>query len=382
MKKMMIALVGAFAFIAIGLICLMVVAVNRGGIWFTTNGFYDLKLVNEQTASLDGIDQIMIDYAADDVEFFTSDTNQLILKEYMSFTPDEDQLTLITLSGSKLKLKGRIRDDFNWLIHPTRGSRMEIYLPANYQGAIDASTSSGDIESSLVFALTKLRLSATSGNLTMNEVTAAQINLSTSSGDITVAKAEGNREFSATSGNIEVYGGAGDTSAATSSGDITIESSTGFLEAEASSGNIVIIDSNGEKELSTASGDIKIKDSVGYTKASASSGMIKADNLAGAGRFKTTSGDIRLEFADAPEKITDDLIVDASSGTAELTIPSTLQFNFNADTSSGTISTFFDDKLSFSDNEHHAEGSVGTAPNINLKIETTSGDIEVEQRQE
>jgi hypothetical protein len=47
-----------------------------------------------------------------------------------------------------------------------------------------------------------------------------------------------------------------------------------------------------------------------------------------------------------------------------------------------TISTFFDDKLSFSDNEHHAEGSVGTAPNINLKIETTSGDIEVEQRQE
>jgi DUF4097 and DUF4098 domain-containing protein YvlB len=380
MKKMIIALVGIFAFIAIGLICLMVVAVNRGGIWFTSGGFYDLELVNEQTTTLDGIDQITIDYHADDVEFFTSDTDNLILKEYMSFTPDEDQLTLITQSGSKLKLKGRIRDDINWFIHPNRGSRMEIYLPANYQGAIDASTSSGDIDSSLVLTLTKLRLSATSGNLTMNEVTAAQIDFSTSSGNITIAKAEGNREFSATSGSIEVYGGSGDTSAATSSGDITIESSTGLLEAEASSGSIVIIDSNGEKELSTSSGDIEIKDSVGYTKASASSGMIEAENLAGAGRFETTSGDLRLEFADAPEEITDDIIVDASSGTAELTIPSTLQFNFYADTSSGTINTFFDDKLNFSDNEHHAEGSVGTAPNISLKIETTSGDIEVDRR--
>jgi hypothetical protein len=159
MKKMIIALVGVFTFIALGLICLMVVAVNRGGAWFTTGGFYDLELVNEQTAPLDGIDQISLDYHADDVEFFTSDSNELVLKEYMSFTPDKDQLTRITQSGSRLKLEGRIRDDVNWFFHPNHGSRMEIYLPADYQGAIDASTSSGDITSSLVLTLSNLRLS-------------------------------------------------------------------------------------------------------------------------------------------------------------------------------------------------------------------------------
>ncbi len=376
MKKMIIALVGVFSFIALGLICLMVVAVNRGSDWFTI----DLELVNEQTAPLDGIDQISIEYYADDVEFFTSASNQLVLKEYMSFTPEKDQLTRITQSGSRLKLEGRIDNDVNWFFHPNRFSRMEIYLPADYQGAIDASTSSGSISSSLVFTLTDLRLSASSGNLEMNEVTAAKIDLSTSSGNITIAKAEGNRQFAAASGNIEVYGGAGDTSAATSSGNIKIEDSNGFLEAEASSGNIIIKDSTGEKNIDTTSGNIKIKDSAGYTKASASSGTIDVDNLAGAGHFKTTSGSLKLDFADAPEAITDDIIIDASSGTAKLTIPETLQFNFSADTSSGSIDTFFDDMLKFSDKEKQAEGSIGAAPKINLQVSTTSGDIEVDRR--
>lgn len=377
MRKLMIALVGVFTFIALGLICLMVVAVNRGGIRLTNGAFYNLELVNEQSASLDGVEKILIEYHADDVEFYTSDSNELVLKEYMSFTPDEDQLTRITRNGSRLKLEGRIRNSVNWFIHTNYGSRMEIYLPAGYQGAIDASTSSGDITSSLVLMLTDLRVNASSGNIEMNEVTAPQIELSTTSGNIIVSKAEGNREFSASSGNIKVYGGTGDTSASTSSGNILIESSTGLLEAKASSGSIVIIASNGEKELTTTAGDIEIKDSVGYTKASSSSGSIKADNLAGAGRFKTTAGDLELEFADVPEAITDDIHISTSSGTAKLMIPASLQFQFNADTSSGSIDTFFDDMLIFSDDEDHAEGSIGTAPTISLNISTTSGNIEV-----
>lgn len=341
MRKTIIALVGVFTFIALGLICLMVVAVNRGGVWLT-DGFYNLELVNEQTVPLDGVDKISIDYSADDVVFFTSDTNELVLKEYMSFTPDEDEVTRITQSGSRLRLEGRIRND--WFVHPNRGSRMEIYLPVDYQGSIDTSTSSGDITSSLVLKLTDLRMSASSGDIEMNEVTAAQIAFSTSSGNI------------------------------------TIESSIGLLEAEASSGDIHIRASSGEKSLSTTSGNIVIEDSDGYTKASASSGTIKADNLAGTGHFKTTSGDIRLNFADAPEAITKDLIINTSSGTAELSIPSSLEFNFSADTSSGSINTSFDDRLNFSKDEDHAKGSVGAAPNINIKISTTSGDIEVDQQ--
>lgn len=377
MRKMMIALVGAFAFIALGLICIMVVTVNRGGIRLTNGAFYNLKLVNEQSASLDGVEQILIEYHADDVVFYTSETNELILKEYMNIVPDEDQLTRITQSGSRLKLEGRIRNSVNWFIHINYGSRMEIYLPADYQGAIDASTSSGNITSSLVFKLTDLRLNASSGNIEMNEITAPQIEITSTSGNITVSKAEGNRAFAASSGNIKVYGGAGDTSASTSSGNILIESSTGLVEAKASSGKIVIITSNGEKELSTTSGNIEIQDSVGYTRASSSSGRIKADNLEGAGCFKTTAGDLRLEFADVPEAITDDILINTSSGSVELIVPASLQFHFSADTSSGSIDTFFDDMLSFSNDEDHAEGSVGAAPNIDLNISTTSGDIKV-----
>ncbi len=379
MRKLIITLVGIFSFIALGLICLMVVAVTRGNAWFT-NGFHNLELVNEQTVALNDIQMISIEYDADDVEFFASNTNELVLKEYMNFTPDEDQLTQITQSRGRLKLEGQIWNDVNWFSNTNRRSRMEIYLPADYQGALDTSTSSGNITSDLLLKLTALRLSASSGDININEVTAAKIDLSTSSGNITISKAEGSREFKASSGSIEVYGGAGDTSATNSSGNITIESSTGLLEAEASSGNIVIKASSGEKILSTTSGNIKITDADGYTKASASSGTIKTDTLAGAGQFKTTSGDIRLNIAAEPEALTKDIIIATSSGAAELSIPSSLQFNFNADTSSGSINTSFEDILSFSDDEKHAKGTIGAAPSINIKIATSSGDIKVDQQ--
>ena len=361
MRKLIITLVGIFSFIALGLICLMVVAVTRGNAWFT-NGFHNLELVNEQTVALNDIQMISIEYDADDVEFFASNTNELVLKEYMNFTPDEDQLTQITHSRGRLKLEGQIWNDVNWFSNTNRRSRMVIYLPADYQGALDTSTSSGNITSDLLLKLTALRLSASSGDININEVTAAKIDLSTSSG------------------SIEVYGGAGDTSATSSSGNITIESSTGLLEAEASSGNIVIKASSGEKILSTTSGNIKITDADGYTKASASSGTIKTDTLAGAGQFKTTSGDIRLNIAAEPEALTKDIIIATSSGAAELSIPSSLQFNFNADTSSGSINTSFEDILSFSDDEKHAKGTIGAAPSINIKIATSSGDIKVDQQ--
>lgn len=375
MKRLIVILVSIFTVIALGLICLMVVAVNRGSMW-TMNSFFNLELVNEQTASLNGIDQLYIDYHADDVEFFTSDTDQLVLKEYMSFTPDKDQLTHISQSGSKMKLEGRIRDDINWFFHVNHGSRMEIYLPAEYQGALNTSTSSGNITSSLVLTLSEVQLSATSGNIEMNELTADQLEFTTSSGNITVSKAEGNRQFSAHSGEIEVYGGAGDTTVSTSSGNITIENSLGELEAKTSSGNIRIAESSGEKKLDTTSGNIDVKESDGYTKASASSGNITLSDHAGAGDFKTHSGELELDFTEVSDSIT----VDASSGNADITLPSSLQFNFNADTSSGTIRTYFDEKLDFNKNGDHADGTIGSSPSFNLQITTTSGNIDVNER--
>lgn len=383
MRKLIITLVSIFAVIAIGLVCLLVVAINSGGLHMNGNSFNlsHLELVNTQTVALDGIDDISIEYQADDVVFYTSDSEELILKEYMNFTPKEDELTRINSSRSRLTLKGRVYNNYShWLFSMNRSSRMEIYLPSEYSNALSVSSSSGDISSDLIFHVTGFSASSTSGDISLNEVYAERITSSASSGEITYQTAEGERSFSSTSGDIRIDSGNGNTSASSTSGSITIKNANGELSAAASSGDIRIEASSGKKDVETTSGEIVITDSDGYTEASASSGDIRISKLAGAGRFGTTSGEILVDFADDAAAINDDIRVGASSGDVSLTIPKELQFDFSAEVSSGEIDTFFDNQLSYSKDDKNAYGTIGANPSIQLDISTTSGNIRVNQR--
>jgi len=337
MRRMIIGFIIAFAAIAVGLICLLTISISRGTEGFS-QGFSNTKLVNTQNISLDEINSINILYQSDDVTFFTSDSEELILKEYMNYTPDDNALSTINKSGSDLTIKnGKQKLRFTAFRLFSSSTRVEIYLPDNYHEKLNIETSSGNINSDLSLTFSEFAASSSSGNIKINEVYSDRISASASSGNITFQVAEGNRQFSTTSGNIKVLDGIGDSNFDASSGNITVKKASGHIEAEASSGNIDIIDSVGGGDLSTTSGNIK---------------------------FELTS-------------LTGDVELTASSGDVRVIFPNEASFDFTAKTSSGDIRTFFDEVLSYNKKGNEASGTVGSSPNIDVNIETSSGNVRV-----
>lgn len=379
MRKVIIIFIAAFVLIAAGLTFCLIYAINHGGINTVSVDESDLQLVNTQNVSMENITSIEIEYSSDDVVFYTSDTDELILKEYKTFIPEEDELSKVTASGNELSIKGgRYRSNFsiktNFINIKNIYCKNEIYLPADYAGKIAVRTSSGNITSNLSFHLSEFKANCNSGNVSLNEVYASSIEAASSSGNITIQKAEGDeRRISSTSGDITVSEGSGESEFESSSGNITVAKASGKLTAEANSGDIRISDSDGDKEIKTSSGNIMIRNSSGIVNISASSGEVEADIPKGAGVISTNSGNITLELSE----VSDDIELEASSGEVTLVLPEAAGFKFKADTSSGTIRTFFDDKLSFDEDREHASGAVGASSDTDIRINTTSGNINV-----
>lgn len=340
MKKVFIWFIAAFSVIAVGLIILMVYAITTGGNIMIFSSNKDLKLVNTQTISMEDIDNIDIAYSSENIAIYTSESNDLILKEYMNHSPKEKELADIAKDGSKLLITGP-RWYEKTFININCNSRVEIFLPAQYSSILSVSTASGNINSDLVLKLKQLSIESSSGNISLNEVYADTINVSSTSGNITIQTTEGKSNISSTSGGIKVYNGSGDSDISASSGNITIKNVSGYIDASANSGEINI----------TA--------------------------LKGAADVKTSSGNIIIELLE----ITNNMDLEASSGNITLKIPDTLNFNFKAKTSSGNIKTFFDDSLSINERGNNASGTIGNATNITLNMEASSGNVTVKRNQ-
>jgi DUF4097 and DUF4098 domain-containing protein YvlB len=371
-------MIAVFGVIALGLVILMVSVINSGGLSISSsNSFTNVNLVNTRNLSMEGIDVLSLNYSSDDIIFYESDTTELILKEYMSITPNEDELSQIKQSGSELRLLGGDRMRQNWIFNHYSGY-VEVYIPAGFHGNIAASTSSGNIETDLTLNLSEFAAACSSGDIRLNEVYASQISAATTSGNIEFDKAEGKRSFTSSSGDIKVRDGNGDTEVSSTSGNITIIENIGELNAEASSGDIIVESVVGVKEVETTSGEIQLSDCSGYLSASSSSGDIIIYELGGAGVFETTSGNINVSFTDELAENKADIEAVASSGEVELKLPTGLNFDFVAKTSSGDIDTFFDDSLSYKKDGDYASGTVGANPDFQLEIVTTSGNITVE----
>lgn len=378
MRKLVIAVIGIFLIITVILVSFMIYIINKGGINLTFKTS-NLTLVNTQNMNLDDIESLNIKYHSEDIHFYKNDSDELILKEYMNMNPDQDQLTKIEKAGNQLIIQGSYKDSRSWLFNQGYRSKIEIYLPTNYTGQLAVSTSSGVVITDLVFILSNLDVKSTSGDIEINEVYAKNINISTSSGCITVKKSEGTRNLKTSSGDTKLLRGSGVLDIESSSGTIEVQNNSGKLEAESSSGDIYIISSDGEKDIKTTSGSITLKKSSGYTVATASSGDVLITNMTNGGDFNTTSGSITLEFTKEVSSLLEDIKINASSGDVNLKLPTSFEFNFSAGTSSGDIVTFFDDHLAFNKKETQASGTIGKNPDRNIIINTTSGSITIKK---
>lgn len=358
MKKILMSFVVIFMILAVGLLGYMFTSISsdskntsnsnnlssnntnsRNNNIFNVSGS---KLVNTQTLSLDDITSISIWYSSFDVMLYASNTNELIIKEYMNFIPTDNELAQITKNNHSLNIKsGKKDNNFGTSLIPG-SNKVEIYLPADYNGILAIATTSGNISSDLVFNLEQFNAACTSGTIIFNEIKATDINIATTSGNIEVDKADGNRNIASSSGEIKLYNGSGDTHASTTSGNIIIENASGKITTSASSGNI------------------------------------KVNGLSGGGELSTTSGNITLILSDDLNSLTYNLDLTASSGNITLKIPSNLSFNFNAKTTSGDIRTSFDNDLAYNKDGNNTTGTVGSKPSMDIEIVATSGNVHVD----
>ncbi len=419
MKGVRIALIVILSLIILGLCVLL---------GYGLSGRYPLdrrtagdswRLVLEQELPSEEIRSIEIDYSknSNDIRIYESDSDSILIREYVNYELRENEKTVISVSGGRLRVKGASRNSFFgfFVFSVGRWGYTEVYLPKAYSGELTLCTASGDITAETALSQEKLSMTTASGNVSVEEAGAETIKVTTASGDVRLDRISGNLQCDTASGNvsmeeagaetIEVTTASGDVrlgrvsgnlkcgtasgyvkveevsaetiEVTTASGDVRIDRASGNLQCGTASGNITVKAGAGERDLSTASGDISVEGMNGRFSVNTLSGEVRISGESGQGDIETASGDVRL----ALEELAGSSSVTAASGEVQVRLPEDSAFSFQAESGSGDIDTFFDDALRFSKKGNNAEGVVnGNAAEITLKIKTASGDIRVVSR--
>ncbi len=176
----------------------------------------------------------------------------------------------------------------------------------------------------------------------------------------------------------------------TTSGDITVDNANGDIALQTTSGNITTSNDTfvGDAILQTTSGDIQSTNDVFSNNAnlSTTSGDVSMnqDTLNGSAKVNATSGDIDFTGTLAPSTTPNvSYQFTAISGDIHVGLPANASFNVQADTTSGSIDAGAFPSINVQDAQHgpgsHASGSVGSG-GPSITITTTSGDITLHQR--
>lgn len=272
---------------------------------------------NEIAFSLDNISQVTISYDEENVTFYESENDELIIKEYMTKNKNSYHAR-VDQSGDSIKIseggKPLFKDGFYRYI--------EVYLPASYHEKLTVTTTGGEIDiSRLKLVLNALRIDSTAGTVRLNTVEAQSVWLSTTSGVL-----------DADNLNAETIG---------------ITTTSGNFFCEKLEGNVT---------YSTTSGSADIKAAIG-------SGAYTANN----------SGELKVIYTE----VTGDLLFYNKNESIHVALPADLEFEFEAKTKNGSVSTTFQEKLST--DGRTTSGTVGEHPTVTVRAETNNGNIQVEQ---
>lgn len=273
------------------------------------------QMVNEFSFSLDNIKELTISYDDEEVTFFQSENENLVVREYMNQDKDsyhaevsQDDNRIKISEGGKPFFKG----DFVRYI--------EIDLPASYHETLKVTTTDGNIDlSDMTLDMESLRIDSTSGSIRLGKAAASDIYLSSTSGKMELGTLQADR--------------------------IRIDTTKGSVVCEQAEGNVAYTSTSGDAEFLSAIG----------------SGTYKANN----------SGKLSVVY----EKVTGDLFLYNKNDAIILKLPETLEFEFEATTKNGSVKTDFQGNFAVHGNT--TSGIVGSSPTVTVKTETKNGNIEV-----
>lgn len=272
---------------------------------------------NELHFSLEKISDITISYDEETITFYETEGDQLVVKEYMT--------------EHKASYHAVVKQDEN-SIHISEGGKplfkggflryIEVYLPSSYSEALTVTTTNGTIDlSETNLHLSTLRIDSTAGTVKIDKAAASEISLSTTRGTLKLGKV-----------------------------------TAAIIRLTSTSGNVTCDELNGNVIYTSTSGNIAIRSARG-------SGSYTASN----------SGRLDVVYTD----VTGDLSFFNKNETITLTLPSDLEFEFEATTKNGSVSTTFQGDLRV--DGRTTRGTVGKQPTVTIKMETKNGNIAVTQ---
>ena len=220
-------------------------------------------------------------------------------------------------SGSTLEaqvlMPQRLRRRKVTVIHEKNGD--DVRVRVERKGLFSRLSSSG--KSRMIFRVpadTVVDIQNSSGSVSVAGISADELRVKASSGEISVNQSNSDLIIKSSSGNISVSSCEGFKTLAATSGDISVQESNGSIEGETSSGEQRYIDIYGDIKSESSSGNIEIKNAVGSLDLRASSGDIEGNEISitANSSFKTSSGAIDMRFTNNIEDFSFDL--QSSSG--------------------------------------------------------------------
>ncbi|PKQ65068.1 hypothetical protein BZG02_04355 [Labilibaculum filiforme] len=243
------------------------------------------------------------------------------------------ELTLFGENREDVQFKGLIkgtstRGNSYKINHRLEGNTLKVWVesPRNIWGNIDASlrflvplktevivkNSSGDV---FCENLTSdyLKISASSGDVNVKNI-CSNMEVITSSGEISLSETRGNISLQSSSGNQEANKVIGNVKCISTSGDIEMVNVVGDISSRTSSGDQDFDKIEGQVKTISSSGDVEILNSKTILNMLSSSGSLRGQGLVllGESYFKSTSGDVTMSFLNDFEQLSFDLA--ASSG--------------------------------------------------------------------
>ena len=337
-----------------------------------------MELVNTREFPLDAIEKITVNYRSDDITVVQSDSDMLVIKEYMSEN-NSRFFAGITQTGNEITVVQGRRPVFR--IVSFFRSRVEVVIPASKKNVVIKSTS-GKIEVTGGHSFATLVLENTSGRVSVDSLEAETVSMKTGSGTIDIDSVE------ASSISVE-----------NASGSISANSlKAGTLRMKNASGKISVNSLQAENaDLACGSGEISAGTIVaGSVNAASTSGRIIVHSIDGDISAKTTSGSISITGVSG-NIITEsrsgsisckigensgNVAITSTSGTVTIDLPSDLSFNFTSRTNSGSLRTpFADDLFSSLTDRNFVQGVIARGDvqkeqvERNIDIRTTSGSI-------
>ncbi|MFA9371931.1 MAG: DUF4097 family beta strand repeat-containing protein [Labilibaculum antarcticum] len=274
---------------------------------FSLNSFSQTVFADEKE-SYDGVKKIVVEGKFCDVTLKGEN------REDVKF---EGVIKGISRKGNSYKINHRLEGSTLrvWIESPrtTWGNidgSLKFLVPSQME--LDVENSSGDVYCENISS-DYTKISASSGDVNV-KMLRSDLDVLTSSGEITLYEIEGDLTAKSSSGNQEYNKVTGNVNCIATSGDLELENVIGAISSRTSSGNQEFDTVEGQIKSISSSGNVEILNSKIILNLTSSSGNLRGQGLVllGDSYFKATSGDISMMLLNDFEQLSFDL--SASSG--------------------------------------------------------------------